>query len=175
LEFLAKVWQEWHTPCVIDADALNSVSEGVPLPEADCVMTPHPGEMSRLMKNSIAEIQADRFWTVHQAISEFKKCVLLKGPYSIIGEPQEPLLVNNTGNPGLASAGMGDVLSGIITTLLAQDLPPYFAASCAAHWHGAAGDFCLEEIGPIGYSARDVANFLPRARVKIIESCTSAS
>ncbi len=173
LEFLAKVWQEWTKPCVVDADALNSVSEGVPLPTADCVLTPHPGEMSRLLSSSIAEIQSDRFRTVQQAIEAFKQCVLLKGPYSIIGDPNQPMLVNCTGNPGLASGGMGDVLSGITVTLLGQDLPPYYAISCAAFWHGMAADLCADEIGPIGYGATDVANALPRARAKIFNDCDS--
>lgn len=170
-DFLTRVWQEWTIPSVIDADALNCVSRGVPLPKAECVLTPHPGEMSRLLHCSIAEIQADRFRTVTQAINETNQCVLLKGPYSIVGEPGAPMMVNSTGNPGLASGGMGDVLSGIIATLLAQELPAYHAASCAMYWHGASADICADEIGPIGFSASDVANALPRARVKITCTC----
>lgn len=171
LEFLAKVWQEWTGTCMIDADALNAVSLGVALPKAECVLTPHPGEMSRLLHCSIAEIQADRFRTVAQAIEEYGQCILLKGPYSIVGEPGQPLMVNSTGNPGLASGGMGDVLGGLIATLLAQDLPGYYAASCGMYWHGLAGDLCANEIGPIGYTASDVSNLLPRARVKITSAC----
>ncbi len=171
LEFLTKVWQDWTTPSVIDADALNALSQGVSLPKAECVLTPHPGEMSRLLQCSIAEIQADRFRTVTQAVQKTKQCVLLKGPYSIVGEPAQPMMVNCTGNPGLASGGMGDVLGGILVTLLGQELPSYYAASCAMYWHGAAADLCAEEIGTIGYSASDVANALPRARCKITSSC----
>lgn len=171
LRALETIWAGWESPCVIDADALNAVSQGVHLPSGDCVMTPHPGEMSRLLKSSIAEIQADRFRTIEQAVAQYQKCVLLKGPFSIIGEPGEPMMVNSTGNPGLASAGMGDVLSGVIVTLLAQDLPPYFAASCGAYWHGLAGDLCSCEIGPVGYTAIDVANELPSARAKILYPC----
>jgi NAD(P)H-hydrate epimerase len=81
------------------------------------------------------------------------------------------MLVNCTGNPGMASGGMGDVLSGITATLLSQGLTPYYAVACAAHWHGLAGDLCAEEIGPIGFTASDVGNMLPRARVKIVETC----
>ncbi len=173
LEFLAKVWQDWTKPCVVDADALNAVSEGVPLPMADCVLTPHPGEMSRLLSSSIAEIQCDRFCTVQQAVEKFKRCVLLKGPYSIIGEPDQPMLVNCTGNSGLASGGMGDVLSGLAATLLGQDLPPYYAISCAAFWHGMAADLCAEGIGAVGYCGTDVANALPKARARILSECDS--
>jgi NAD(P)H-hydrate epimerase len=171
LEFLEKIWAEWDRPCVIDADALNAVSHGVHLPQAECVLTPHPGEMSRLLHSSIAEIQADRFVTVRQAVEQFQQCVLLKGPYSIVGEPGQPMLVNRTGNPGLASGGMGDVLSGVITTLLAQDLPPYYAASCAMFWHGEAADLLAGDLGTVGYLAGEVADALPRARARIVSAC----
>jgi ADP-dependent NAD(P)H-hydrate dehydratase / NAD(P)H-hydrate epimerase len=171
MELLSRVWSQWKSPCVIDADALNSVSKGVPLPASSCVLTPHPGEMSRLLHASIAEIQADRFQTVKQAVEELKRCVLLKGPYSIVGEPGQPMAVNHTGNPGLASGGMGDVLGGLITTLLGQSVPAYHAASCGMYWHGLAGDICAKEIGAIGYSAMDVATALPKARAKIVSSC----
>ena len=171
LEFLSELWKVWQAPCVIDADALNSVSQGVALPNTDCVLTPHPGEMSRLLHSSIAEIQADRFQTVIQAVEQYRRTILLKGPYSIIGDPDEPMMVNSTGNPGLASGGMGDILAGMTATLLAQDLPAYYAVSCAAYWHGLAADHCASEIGPIGYTATEVSNSLPMARVKIVESC----
>jgi hydroxyethylthiazole kinase-like uncharacterized protein yjeF len=168
LEFFTRVWQEWDKPCVIDADALNAVSQGVPLPRAECVLTPHPGEMSRLLKLSVAEVQCDRFRTVEVAVARFNQCVLLKGPYSIVGEPNQPMIVNNTGNAGLASGGMGDTLSGIIGTLLAQELPGYYAATCGMYWHGCAADICATEQGSVGFSASDVAAALPKARTRIV-------
>ncbi len=171
MDFLSRVWEFWDQPCVIDADALNAVSQGVKLPHAECVLTPHPGEMSRLLHCSVAEIQSDRFRTVTQAVEQFQQCCLLKGPYTIMGEPQQPMMVNSSGNPGMASAGMGDVLGGIIATLLAQDLPSYFAAGCGMYWHGASADLCATEIGPIGYSASDVADHLAKARCRIVSAC----
>ena len=81
------------------------------------------------------------------------------------------MLVNCTGNAGMASGGMGDVLSGVIVTLLGQDLPAYYAASCGTYWHGAAGDICADEVGPIGYTAIDLANALPKARARIVSKC----
>jgi len=170
-DFLREVWRDWDRPCVVDADALNAVSQGVPLPETECVLTPHPGEMSRLLKLTVAELQIDRFHTVELAVNRFGKCVLLKGPYSQVGEPGQPIMVNHSGNAGMATGGMGDVLSGVIATLLAQELPAYYAASCGMYWHGAAADLCAEEIGTIGYSALDVAHALPRARTKIVATC----
>jgi NAD(P)H-hydrate epimerase len=158
---------------VIDADALNAVAAGVTLPKTDCVLTPHPGEMSRLLRLSVAELQVDRFKTVQQAVDKFRQCVLLKGPFTIVAEPNQPMLVNCTGNSGMATGGMGDVLGGVIATLVAQDLPTYYAAACGVHWHGLAGDFCMEEIGPVGYTAEDLTTRLPRARVRIVSSCDS--
>jgi len=127
--------------------------------------------MSRLLHCSIAEIQSDRFRTVTQAVEQFQQCCLLKGPYTIMGEPDQPMMVNSSGNPGMASAGMGDVLGGIIATLLAQDLPSYFAAGCGMYWHGASADLCATEIGPIGYSASEVADHLAKARCRIVTAC----
>ncbi len=167
-ELLSRVWKRWERPCVIDADALNAVSQGVRLPLAPYALTPHPGEMSRLMQTTIAEVQADRFAAVRQAADQLGGAVLLKGPYSITGREGAPMLVNPTGNPGMATGGMGDVLSGIITTLLAQDAPILEAAAAGAYWHGAAGDLCAAEIGAIGYTARDVIGAIPRTRAKIL-------
>lgn len=166
-EFLRWVWRDWKCPCVVDADALNAVSQGVPLPEASTVLTPHPGEMGRLLRCSNAEIQCDRFRTVRTAVGKFGKTVLLKGAYSIVGSPDEPMLVNQTGNPGMATGGMGDVLSGVVGTLLAQELEPHVAAACAMFWHGAAGDRCANAVGPVGYLASEVAAALPVARADI--------
>jgi NAD(P)H-hydrate epimerase len=171
LDLLRSVWQHWQVPSCIDADALNTVSLGVAPPAADCVLTPHPGEMGRLMQASTAEVQANRFGIVAAATERYSKTVLLKGAYSIAGERGQPLAVNSTGNPGMATGGMGDVLAGMVAVLLAQQLPPFCAAACAAYWHGAAGDLCADEIGPVGYRAGEVADALPQARAKLCGTC----
>ncbi|MBX3118118.1 MAG: NAD(P)H-hydrate dehydratase [Fimbriimonadaceae bacterium] len=165
--FQSDLWKYWEVPSVIDADALNAVSVGVKLPKAPCVLTPHPGEMGRMMSVSATEIQAARFAFVRQAAKQFEKTVLLKGAYSLVAEGDEPTFVNTTGNPGMAVAGMGDVLSGVIATLLAQGLSSYEAAVCGMYWHGLAGDLCARQIGAIGYTASEVADALPKARATI--------
>lgn len=169
LDALSKIWSRWELPCVIDADALNAVALGVTLPESETVLTPHPGEMARLLKESAAEVQRDRFKTVRDAAEKFDSCVLLKGPYTLITEPGQPVMVNQTGNPGMATAGMGDALSGVIGTLLSQEVCPFEAASAGAFWHGAAGDICALEIGQIGYTASDLIDELPAARSGIVD------
>jgi NAD(P)H-hydrate epimerase len=175
LAMLAELWPNWNRPCVIDADALNAVARGVRLPNSECVLTPHPGEMSRLLQLSVAEIQLDRFRTVQNALDRFGCCTLLKGPYTVLGEPGSPLLVNGSGNPGMASGGMGDVLCGVIGTLLAQKMGPLAAAAAGVFWHGQAADACAESSGPVGYLASEVARALPSARAKILSSCGPAS
>lgn len=174
-EFLGRIWQHWEAPTVLDADALNAIAAGVEPPTSEFVMTPHPGEMGRLMNCSAAEVQHNRFAMVRQAVARFGGTVILKGPHTIIGDLDQPVAVNATGNPGMASAGMGDVLSGIIGAFLSQDLPPYCAASAGVYLHGYAGDLAAEKIGPVGYLASDAAALLPEARAKLMASCEGRS
>ncbi len=170
LDALSEIWARWELPSVIDADALNAVAMGVSLPLSDKIMTPHPGEMARLLKESAAEVQRDRFKSVRTAAEVYQSCVVLKGPHTLVTEPGAPVMVNQTGNPGMATAGMGDVLSGIIGTLLAQDVCPIEAASAGVFWHGEAGDICAREIGQIGFTATDLIEKIPSARSRIVDS-----
>ncbi|HEY0867433.1 MAG TPA: NAD(P)H-hydrate dehydratase [Fimbriimonas sp.] len=169
VEFLGRVWKEWDKPCVVDADALNAVANGLDLPGPDCILTPHPGEMARLLRTTTAEVQSDRFATVQQARDATGKCVLFKGAHTIVGSSEHPMLVNPTGNPGMASGGMGDVLSGMLATLMAQSLPDALAAGCGMFWHGYAANLCADLIGPFGYKASDVATMLPQARARMVQ------
>lgn len=171
LNLLADVWPRWTIPTVIDADALNAVAEGVPLPACPHLMTPHPGEAARLLKLSTAEVQADRFDAVRMLVNRYGDSVILKGAYSLVATPGCSIVVNPTGNEGMGSGGMGDVLSGVLGTLLAQDLPPRCSAVCGTYWHGLAGDLCAAGLGSFGYLASEVADALPLARAKITQSC----
>lgn len=164
---LAKVWDEWVLPCVLDADALNAISLGLELPEAPCVLTPHPGEMARLLGMSSEKVQADRFSAVIAGAEKYSRPVLLKGAYSVACDTDGHLLVNVTGNPGMASGGVGDVLAGVVAGLMAQGHPPVQAAAVGAYLHGAAGDLCAETMGPVGFLASDIASNLPAARAKL--------
>lgn len=159
---LARVWPEWRIPAVIDADALNLVAGGLALPGGACVLTPHPGEMTRLL----ASDRGTRFERVRLASERYGKTVILKGAYSLIATRREPISVNATGNPGMATAGMGDVLSGVIGALMAQGLGEFEAASLGVGWHGLAGDACRERIGDIGFAALEVADALVQTRLR---------
>lgn len=128
---------------VLDADALNALAAGTPgrLPPAT-VLTPHPGEMARLLGKTVAEIQADRPGAALACAKKYGCVAVLKGAGTLVAAPDGRLARNETGNPGLARGGSGDVLAGMLAALLAQGLAPFDAALCAVWLHGAAADRC---------------------------------
>lgn len=161
------------TPLVLDADALNTLAKTPNWwqrlnPQA--VLSPHPGEMMRLTGLSIAEIQADRLRTAQKVAAEWQKVVVLKGAYTVIAAPEGQAKLNPAANPGLASAGTGDVLSGAIAGFLAQGLSPFAAACCGVHLHGMAGEMVGEELGDAGMIASDLLRALPLAIKRLKES-----
>ncbi len=151
-------------PMVIDADAVNIISK---LPEwwrqlpGDVVLTPHPGEMSRLCGLTIEEIQADRINMAGKYAGEWQKTVVLKGAYTVIAAADGRCLVSPFANPGLASAGTGDVLAGVIAGLAAQGIPLFEAASLGVYLHGEAGEMVKNILGDTGMIASDLFSALP--------------
>ena len=153
-------------PVAIDADALNflaSTSGWWERLQADVVLTPHPGEMARLMKCGIAEVESDRIGVARRAATEWGVTVLLKGAFTVAASPDGLVRVLPFANPALATAGTGDVLAGCVAGLLAQGLPPFDAASLGAFLHAAAGQLAAEEIGEAGVVASDLLPLLPKA------------
>ena len=149
-------------PCVLDADALNLIAANEDLRracatrKAESLLTPHPGEASRLLVVGTGQVQADRLGAVRRIAAQFNCCALLKGNGTVIATPDGRWYVNTTGNPGMASAGMGDVLSGVLGGLLAQGHSAESAAVIGAHLHGAAADQAAREAGgPIGIAASE--------------------
>lgn len=151
----------------LDADGLNLLAAGEISVPAGAVLTPHPGEAARLLETSPTEVQADRWGSARRISQKYGCTCVLKGAATVIATEGQPLCVNPTGNPGMASPGMGDVLAGIIGSLLAQGVSAHEAAVCSVYWHGVAGDLAAEEIGPVGFLASDVIERLPRARSMI--------
>lgn len=142
---------------VIDADALNMVAAEPELLHSHRgprILTPHPGEAARLLACTTAALQLDRFASALALRDKFAAVVLLKGAGTVIASP-EGLYLNSTGNPGMASGGMGDVLAGLIGALMAQGLAPELASCLGASVHGAAAD-CAAQAGPRGLLASDV-------------------
>ena len=167
-------------PLVLDADALNAIAlagsdavtgllSGV-LGSSRVVVTPHPGEMSRLVGRPVAEIQADRLGTARRAARAWGVIVVLKGAGTVVAAPDGAVWLNATGNPGMATAGSGDVLAGAIGTFLAQGLPPLEAALVAVSAHGLAGDLAARDVGGRGLLASDIAHRLPRALDSLAEA-----
>jgi hydroxyethylthiazole kinase-like uncharacterized protein yjeF len=153
-------------PLVIDASALNAfalrTSELNPH-RRPRVLTPHPGELARLVGSTAKEINAHRIDAAREAARATGCVVVLKGFQSLIAGPDGHVSVNPTGNPGMATGGMGDVLGGMIAALLARGIGPFQAAAAAVYLHGFAGDMLKDEMGDIGLAALDLAERIPLA------------
>jgi NAD(P)H-hydrate epimerase len=146
-------------PLVVDADALNLLAAD-PLSRDDWILTPHPGEAGRLLKQSTSAVQQDRFAAIRQLVERYQGVVVLKGAGSLIAADAGPLRLCETGNPGMASGGMGDVLSGVLAALRAQGLGLFEAASAGVWLHGKAADLAAGEYGERGLLAGDLMPFL---------------
>jgi len=153
-------------PLILDASGLNAFASraneinprGLPR-----VITPHPGELSRILGRDTQSINADRIGAAREAARACNCVVVLKGHQTLVAEPDGHVYVNPTGNPGMASGGMGDVLAGVVAALLARGVDPLDAACTAVYLHGLAGDLLKDEIGDTGLAASDVAERIPRA------------
>jgi hydroxyethylthiazole kinase-like uncharacterized protein yjeF len=152
-------------PCVLDADALNLIAEDDDLRHAcerrsaHTLITPHPGEASRLLNLSVPEVQADRLAATRDLAQRYNAYALLKGNGSVIAARDGHLFINTSGHPGMASAGMGDVLSGILGALLAQRFGGESALVLGVHLHGAAADeLAARGAGPVGLTAGEVSD-----------------
>ncbi len=165
-EFVREVARRCRRPMVIDADALNILAA------SDCdagagaaprILTPHPGEMARLAKQSTAEVQADREECARRFAGEWNVVLVLKGRRTVIAAPDGRGAVNPTGDTALAKGGTGDILAGVIGGLAAQGCDPFNAACLAAYIHGLAGEIAAAELTARAVMARDVLGALPRA------------
>lgn len=155
-------------PLVVDADGLNWLAAAGPSRRDDWILTPHPGEAARLLKITAAGIQADRFAAARAIAKRYGGVCVLKGSGTLIASADgEPIGLCDRGNPGMASAGMGDVLTGVIAALRAQGLSPRDAACLGVWAHAAAGDDAAAQGGEIGLIASDLLSFV-RARLNRI-------
>lgn len=153
-------------PMIVDASALNAFAgragdlnpRGLPR-----IITPHPGELARLLETDTQTINADRITAAREAARVTRCVVVLKGYQTLVAEPDGHVYVNPTGNAGMAAGGMGDVLSGLIAAFLARDTDPLDAACAAVYLHGLAGDLLRDEMGDTGLAAMDVAEKIPAA------------
>jgi len=149
---------------ILDADALNTLANTPKWWQQltdDVILAPHPGEMARLAGISVDEVQSDRVRVAKKMAQEWHKTIVLKGAYTVIAAPGGQSALNLVANPGLASAGTGDVLSGIIAGLMAQGLSLFDAAACGVYLHSEAGEMVKARLGDAGMIATDLLPELP--------------
>jgi NAD(P)H-hydrate epimerase len=164
--FLEKLLAGTRIPLILDADALNAF-QGRPQRlrrRRSLVLTPHPGEAGRLLSIPAKRVQADRLGAVRALARRTGGVVLLKGARTLVADPRGSVVANPTGTPLLATAGSGDVLSGVIGALLAGGLAPSDAATCGAWLHGAAAEALEPRLGDAGLLAHEIADVVPRVR-----------
>ena len=167
---VCKLCRDINVPKVIDADGLNALAEYRDILKElgeNAVLTPHPGEMARLIDKPISEIQADRINIALNFAKENKVVLVLKGVPTVVATPQGKVFLNMTGNPGMASGGTGDVLTGTISGFIAQGLDVKEAAILGTYVHGLAGDLASINNGEAGMIAGDLIEQLPKAIQKL--------
>jgi NAD(P)H-hydrate epimerase len=172
-DFLSALLSEKKLPrLVLDADALNILAKTPTwwqkLP-GDVILTPHPGEMARLANMTIEAIQSNRLGVAQKMAQKWQRTVVLKGAYTVAAEPGGQARISPFANPGLASAGTGDVLSGAITGLLGQGLSYFDAAALGVYLHGKAGEMVKAKLGDTGMVASDLLPELPLAIKRLKE------
>ncbi len=164
---------EERPPLVLDADALTILARRPDLRPAvreEDIMTPHPGEAARLLGVDSSAVQTDRQEACTALADKWGCVVVLKGAGTLVKEPHAPIKLANVGNPGMATAGSGDVLAGVAGAFLARGMPSHAAAAAAVYAHGLAGDLAAAEVGEEGLTAQDILNYLPRA-MKRLAAC----
>lgn len=171
-ELVRRVIARRDKPTVLDADGINAFAkDNSTLREnhASLIITPHVGELSRIVGAPIAEILADRKTWAKKAAAMFNCVCVLKGAPTFVAEPSGTVCLNPTGNAGMASGGTGDVLTGIVVALLGQGLAPFDAACCGVYLHGLAGDLAADELGQMAMCASDMIDCLPEVFLKFRE------
>lgn len=171
-DLVRRVASALDLPLVIDADGLNNLVGGLAVlagRSAPTILTPHPGEMARLLDQSVAAVQHDRMAAARRLARQTRSHVILKGARSLVADPDGKVWINPTGNAGMASGGMGDVLTGAVAGLLAQGLTPSEAAGAAVFLHGLSADLLSEEASR-GYLATEVMDALPLAIQRVFDN-----
>ena len=166
------------SPLVLDADGLNAFegrASELNGKGRTLVITPHPGEMARLAASTIAAVQSDRINVARKFAREHELIVVLKGHRTLIAQPDGTVWVNTTGNPGMATGGTGDILTGMVSGLIAQNPERIVEAVIAAvHLHGLAGDVARESMGEHSLVATDLVKALPEAFRRVRETAASS-
>lgn len=163
--FVSEILLNYEGPIVLDADGLNCISQGkqelLLERKGATIITPHPGELSRLIGVSIKEIQKNRLEYSKEVSNKYNIITVLKGANTIVSNPKGEVFINPTGNPGMATAGSGDVLAGMIASFVGQGIMPYEACILGVYCHGLAGDLAKLDKGEYGMIASDILDKIP--------------
>lgn len=171
-QFLYELLDQTELPVVADADAISLIAKNPGIlkkTKHPVILTPHPGEMARLCNTTSREIQEDRIGYSIGFATEHKVFIVLKGARTVVATPDGRLYINPTGNPGMASGGMGDVLTGIIAGFLSQGYSQEESCLLSVFLHGLAGDMVADNYGEFGYLASEVADVIPEAAGEILD------
>jgi len=164
--------QKVTAPVIVDADGLmaflNDITSLNKL-NLNLILTPHPGEMARLLSTTSGQIQKNREKVASEAAKLYKCVLVLKGHRTVVANAEGEIYINETGNPGMATAGVGDILTGMIAGLAGQGLSPFEAAVAGVYLHGLAGDLAQEVKGEYGMIASDLIDQIPQAILKAIK------
>jgi NAD(P)H-hydrate epimerase len=162
---------ESAVPMVLDADGINlwaaHINEWKPNPERPLILTPHPGEMARLLGTTVADVQAHRQEYARAFAQKYGVVLVLKGYHTWIALPDGRTVLNLTGNPGMAKGGCGDLLAGMIVSFLAQEMPTEDAACAGVYLHGLVGDLCAQRLSQTAMLPGDMAAMLPEVFLQI--------
>jgi len=167
-----EILKKYKGPIVLDADAVvvlsgnTDILKGRDIPP---ILTPHPGELGSLLHISPSEVNRKRIEIAERFAKEYEVILVLKGAPTVIASPEGHIWINTTGNPGLASGGTGDVLTGMIAGLLAQELSPLRASMLGVYLHGLAGDFAAADLSTYSLLASDLLDYIPDAICSLLE------
>jgi NAD(P)H-hydrate epimerase len=166
VEVVLQLIETTKKPLLIDADGLNALAlepKVLRKRKAETILTPHTGELSRLVGLASEEIEENRVDVARSDSKVLRSYLVLKGAPTVVGTPSGDVFINSTGNPGMATAGAGDVLTGTIAALWGQHLTASQASVCGVYLHGYAGDLARDKYGEMGLTATDIIEALPRA------------
>lgn len=172
IELVKRVLNDSDIPTIVDADGLNCLSHNLDIlkdAKSEIILTPHPGEMGKLMDLSAQEIQSNREYYALKFVEEYRVNLILKGNRTIVISKDLEKYINETGNPGMATAGSGDVLGGIVGGLLSQGINAFDASKAAVYIHGLAGDMGADEKTEYGLIASDILENIPYAIKSILD------
>lgn len=165
VEIVKDLVSSLNIPMLIDADGLNCIADNLDilLDKKDIVITPHPGELANLLNITIEEVEANRLYYAEVVANKYDITVVLKGHNTVVAAKGQNTYINKTGNSGMATAGSGDALSGIIASFIGQKIPVFEASKLGVYLHGLAGDYAAMEFGEVSLIASDIIDNLHKA------------